>query len=434
MPQKSKRRSQSAAAIKSRWAKKNVDLLDDGFVPDIPTDLHDSNENNKENNCLKNKMSVLDIGNLFEALSEETSIRPLSVLVYLSSVNFGIPWRDIDLFLKAIGGLTAKTCNKWSTDIIEQDLEEFLQDNRGGKDEESFYDTYPELENLAKLYALNGCKRKSASFTCSELASYVDDEYYKLTGETKTTKELIRPERGCCRDMNRWGCKFDKIHDESCFRSGETAAKRWFYSDDTISFFNKGRGRSLMVSDFLIAHPENPFFQLSQDEWAAAVKKHPELLEDDAIQYIERSASGSIQVGYGGYFDKDAIINRFTRLFKMLPLKKAYANHKFHVIADSARTHSAKQYSVEDFGMKPGTRCSTEKIFYRDKHGKALTIDCFFTTGVNKGQSKGLLNLAKELDIDIPQKVKLEELKRLLNLHEAFKNVSIPRMMISNYM
>ncbi|CAF0720068.1 unnamed protein product [Adineta ricciae] len=76
-------------------------------------------------------MSVLDIGNLFEALSEETSIRPLSVLVCLSFVYFGISWRDIDLFLKAIGGLTAKTCKKWSTDIIEQDFEEFLQDNRG---------------------------------------------------------------------------------------------------------------------------------------------------------------------------------------------------------------------------------------------------------------------------------------------------------------
>jgi hypothetical protein len=51
------------------------------------------------------------------------------------------------------------------------------------------------------------------------------------------------------------------------------------------------------------------------------VKKYPELLEDDGIQYIERSASGSIQVGFGGYFDNDAIINQFTRLFKMLPFK-----------------------------------------------------------------------------------------------------------------
>lgn len=77
----------------------------------------------------------MDIGNLFEALLEETSIRPLCVLVYLSLVYFGKPWRDIDLSLKAIGGLTAETCNKWSAYIIEQDLEEFLQDNRGGKHE-----------------------------------------------------------------------------------------------------------------------------------------------------------------------------------------------------------------------------------------------------------------------------------------------------------
>ena len=189
-----------------------------------------------------------------------------------------------------------------------------------------------------------------------------------------------------------------------------------------------------MVSDSLIAHPENPFFHLSQDEWTAAVRKYPELLDDDGIQYIERSASGSIQVGYGGYFDNDAVINQFTRLFKMLTFKKAYANHKFHVIVDNARTHSAKHYSVEDFGMKPGTRCTMEKIFYRDKNGKQLTIDCFFTSGANKGQSKGLLNLAKELGIDIPPKVKLEELKRLLNLHEAFKNVNILPIMISFYM
>ncbi|CAF1533004.1 unnamed protein product [Adineta ricciae] len=241
-------------------------------------------------------MTVLDIENLFEALLEEASIRPLYVLVYLSLVYFGIPWRNIDLFLKAIGGLAANTCSRWGTDIIEQDLEEFLQDNRGGKHEESFYDTYPELENLAKLYALNGCKRKLASFTCSELDSGVDDEYYKLTGETKTAKELIRSERGCCRDLNRWGCKFDKNTAKPCWADHERP--------DVVDARTKF---------------------LSQDEWTAAVKKHPELLEDDGIQYIVRSASGSIQVGYGGYFDNDAIINQFICLFKMLPFKKAYA-------------------------------------------------------------------------------------------------------------
>jgi hypothetical protein len=185
-----------------------------------------------------------------------------------------------------------------------------------------------------------------------------------------------------------------------------------------------------MVSDFLVAHPDNPFFQLSHDEWDTAVKKHPELLEDDGTQYIERSASGSIQVGYGGYFDNDTIISQFTRLFKMLSFKKAYANHKFHIIVDNARTHSAKHYSVEDFGMKPGTRCPVEQIFYRDKDGEEQSVDCFFTTGKNKGQSKGLLVLAKELGINVPSNVRLPELKQLLNTHDAFKNVSYLLMIV----
>ena len=235
MGPKSKRRSQSAAAIRSRWAKqKNIDPSADVFNPDISINVPDLNENKRGTNFLKNNISILDIGNLFGAVAEETSIRSLSVLVYLSLMHFGLPWRDIDLFLKDIGGLSAEICNKWGKILIEEDLEEFLKDNRGGKHDESFYDIYPELENAAKLYALNGCKRKSASFTCSELAAYLDDEYYKLTGEVrfgfiifcffnhifmffffyciqiKATQELIRSESACCRDLHRWGCKFDK--------------------------------------------------------------------------------------------------------------------------------------------------------------------------------------------------------------------------------
>ncbi|CAF1406848.1 unnamed protein product [Adineta steineri] len=458
MPQISKRKCQAVAAIKSRWSKKNNDQSDDVFNSEILINMHDFIGNNEEKDFLKNK--------------------------------FGISWREIDLFLKDIGRLSTETCNKWGTVLMEQDLEDFLEENRAGKHDQSFFDIYPELEIVAKLYALNACKRKSASFTCSELAEYVNDQYYELTGEVKNTQELIRSERACGLDLHRWGCKFDKNtakpywagherpdvveartklvrnfllnqdkyyrigegkdlqwnipkkdatilicidHDESCFRSGETTAKRWFYSDDTTSFFNKGRGRSLMVSDFLVAHPDNPFFQLSKSEWTAAVKKYPELLEDDGIQHIERSASGSIQVDSGGYFDNNAIISQFTRLFKMLPFKIAYANHKIHIIVDNARTHSAKYYSVEDFGMKPGTRCKIDKLCYKDKSSKQQTIDCFFTRRSQKGQSKGLLILAKELGINVPPNVKLEELKQLLSLHEAFKNISKLEMVANTY-
>ncbi|CAF0939842.1 unnamed protein product [Adineta ricciae] len=163
-----------------------------------------------------------------------------------------------------------------------------------------------------------------------------------------------------------------------------------------------------MVSDVLTAHPDNPLFQRSQNEWAAVVTKYHELLEYDGGQCIERSASGSIQVGFESYFDNDGIINQFTRLFKILPFKKAYAKQSFMLL----------------WAMLPNTRCKIDQMSYSDKNGKQHTVDCFFTTGENKGQSKGLLILAKELGISVPPKAKLEEIKQLLNAHEAFRNIS----------
>jgi hypothetical protein len=166
-------------------AKKNIDQSDDVFNPEIPTNVPDIDEDKKEKDILKNNISILDIGNLFEIIKQDTSLRSLSVLLHLSLMYFGIPWRKIDSFLKDIGGLSAQSCNKWSRILIEEDLEEFLEDNRGGKHSESFFDIYPELESLAKLYAVEACKRKAASFTCSELAEYLDDQYYEVTGEVR---------------------------------------------------------------------------------------------------------------------------------------------------------------------------------------------------------------------------------------------------------
>ncbi|CAF1443844.1 unnamed protein product, partial [Didymodactylos carnosus] len=58
-------------------------------------------------------------------------------------------------------------------------------------------------------------------------------------------------------------------HDESTFRSGGVSAKRWTIDNQT-PFFNKGRGRSHMVSDFLVAHPSGPFLALTHSEYKQA--------------------------------------------------------------------------------------------------------------------------------------------------------------------
>ena len=103
-------------------------------------------------------------------------------------------------------------------------------------------------------------------------------------------------------------------HDESTFRSGEVCSKRWFFQE-TTPFFSKGRGRSYMISDFLVQHPSGPFFQLNEYEWKQAVKKYKSLNTSGGLNYVERTATASINVGYDAYFDNETILNQFERLF-----------------------------------------------------------------------------------------------------------------------
>ena len=76
------------------------------------------------------------------------------------------------------------------------------------------------------------------------------------------------------------------VHDESCFRNGETTARRWFSSEETTRFLNKRKGRSLMLSGFHVSCPEGPFFELSNEECASAVKSHRVLLQYSTMKYL----------------------------------------------------------------------------------------------------------------------------------------------------
>lgn len=186
MPQKSKKRSRAVAALGRRWTTDTCAIpevdSDEDFVLNSSCMVDDVPED-----PLKDKIDLTDIADLFGIVKSETSSRSLSVLLYMSLTYFGVSWRKSDLFLKEIGALSVEVCNKWSKIFIEGALEDFLEDRRGGKHGQSLFDVYPELENMGKLYALEGCKRKTASFTVRELAQYIDKEYYKLTGEVRPT-------------------------------------------------------------------------------------------------------------------------------------------------------------------------------------------------------------------------------------------------------
>lgn len=51
-------------------------------------------------------------------------------------------------------------------------------------------------------------------------------------------------------------------------------------------FHSKGRGRSNMVSDFLVQHPSGPFFNLSHTEYQKALVKYPQLDSKLSVNHI----------------------------------------------------------------------------------------------------------------------------------------------------
>jgi hypothetical protein len=51
-------------------------------------------------------------------------------------------------------------------------------------------------------------------------------------------------------------------------------------------------------------------------------------------------------------------------------------------------------------------------------------VQCYFNSGPHKKKSKGLLQLAKELNVVLPLKCSLPQLRELLSKHPAFQVVN----------
>ncbi|CAF1250957.1 unnamed protein product, partial [Didymodactylos carnosus] len=400
-------------------------------------------------------------------------------MIYMILRHLTLSWRDTDQFLSSFGTIGILTCHKWAKTFLCEDFNDSVSENRGGKHTDGFYDVFPQLEIQGRAFVVDVCAQKSSSFKAADLATFIDERYYKINNLKKSANNLIRSIESCRLDVRRWGGRHEAnsnrpyfegheradiiahrkefiqhflsrkaeyytitndespkwvirttprrtiliCHDESTFRSGEISPHRWII-DDNAPFFSKGRSRSHMLSDFLVLHPSPRFFRLNQEEWNEATKKYPELLQDSDITYEKHSASAAINIGGDLYMDNSLVLEQFERFFNLLQFKKEYKDHSSEILVDNARTHTKRQYSLHDFGKSPGTRCPVPTIEFTDNKNVKQTVNCYFTTGNLKGQSKGLLNIALDLGIRVPVGCKLDELKALLLRHPTFKNVT----------
>ena len=77
-------------------------------------------------------------------------------------------------------------------------------------------------------------------------------------------------------------------HDESTYKSGEIQHSRRLFPENA-PFYNKGKGRSIMLSMFMVQHPKIQFVELDESEWKIAVRDHPKLAENHQfLNYFPR--------------------------------------------------------------------------------------------------------------------------------------------------
>jgi hypothetical protein len=108
----------------------------------------------------------------------------------------------------------------------------------------------------------------------------------------------------------------------------------------------------------------------------------------------------------------------------LLAFKSDFNGHEIEVVVYNARTHSARAYSINDFSRDVNTKCPVDTIEYLDQQGKPVSVPCYFTSGPHCDQSKGLVELAKDLNMPLMGQMTLSEVRALLSTHPAFQNVS----------
>lgn len=225
MPHTSRRKSHSGRFSFQRSARKlpsphTQSSGEKEYTLSMEIDANSRSSEELENN-VASRLDLLALKDLFTLCQEKCGARPLSSLIYMIMRYANCSWRSIDELFQEIGAQRCEASHKWSAIFLSGDLDQFLNDGRGGKRQESLYDIFPELESEGRAFAIARCAEKSAGFKVSDLANFIDQRFYEITGTNKIYDQLIRSEESCRLDIRRWGGLFETNSQRPYFHGHE---------------------------------------------------------------------------------------------------------------------------------------------------------------------------------------------------------------------
>jgi hypothetical protein len=113
--------------------------------------------------------------------------------------------------MKQLSCSNIKTAHRWALTCAESDDPCIvLSDKRGGKQGESFYQIFPEIESSARAFAIEETSKKNYEFTVQILSQFITKKYEEVAGERLEDFQQVRSEASIRLDLARWGAKWGK--------------------------------------------------------------------------------------------------------------------------------------------------------------------------------------------------------------------------------
>ena len=159
----------------------------------------------------------------------------------------GHSWRSTYSFLTDIGTYRYQAAHKQANIFVSDDMQAFLNDRRGRKYTDS-YDVFPELKMEERAFAIGTCSQRTATFTASDLAHFIDTRFYELTQTIKTNNQLVQSEKSFKLDLHRWSAKFEANSQRPYFE-GHKRANVVTYRQEFVSYFLNRTGHYYAISE-----------------------------------------------------------------------------------------------------------------------------------------------------------------------------------------